>query len=69
MGAQTNKQNRNSSLELLRILSAMSIVVGHAASKGGGLLGTEGVNNVFAHFFSIGANLGSNTLAVMGFFF
>jgi len=60
---------RNSRLEFLRILAGMLIVVGHAASKGGGMLGTSGVNNIMAHIFGIGANFGSNTLAAIGFYF
>lgn len=62
-------ENRNSSLELLRIIAGVLIVIGHASSKGGGILGTIGANNVIAHIFAIGANLGSNLLAIIGFYF
>lgn len=62
-------ENRNSSLELLRIIAGILIVIGHASSKGGAMLGTTGANNVIAHIFALGANIGSNLLATIGFYF
>lgn len=62
-------KNRNSSLELLRILAGVGIVLGHAQSKGNALLFTNGMNLFWANFFAPLANIGSDVLALLGFYF
>lgn len=62
-------EKRNSNYELVRFIAAVSILLGHAASKGNGILLSTGVNNAFFHVLGCGANLGSGILAAISFWF
>lgn len=62
-------KNRDSSLELLRILAGVGIVLGHSQSKGNALLCTSGMNLFWANLFAPLANIGSDVLVLLGFYF
>ena len=62
-------EKRNSNYELVRFVAAVSILLGHAASKGNGILLSTGINNAFFHVLGCGANLGSALLAAISFWF
>lgn len=62
-------KERNSNFELIRFLAAIGILLGHSASKGQGIVNSEGINNLFFHFIGCFANMGSMLLAMISFYF
>lgn len=60
---------RNSNFELVRFLAAIGILLGHSASKGQGIINSEGINNLFFYLIGCFANMGSMLLAMISFYF
>lgn len=68
MGAPMSKQ-RQSSFELLRILSMVLIVLAHMAGHGKFAIRAAGVNLYIAQFFECGGKFWSSVLVVLGAYF
>ena len=62
-------RNRNSNIEIVRFFSAVGILLGHSASKGQGILYSDGLYNLFFHVIGCFANMGSMILAMISFYF
>ncbi len=64
-----NMKRRNSTIEAIRIVAAIGILLGHSASKGGGLDDSTGINNLVFNVIVCFANWGSIILAMISFYF
>ena len=64
-----NEINRNTNIELLRLIAAGLIVLGHFATKGGAAYIDMCSNKIIAEFVSIGGKLGVNIFIIISCYF
>lgn len=62
-------KERESNIELLRIICMMMIIGAHFVYHGGALSGTSGVNQVISSFLAIGGKVGFDCFIVISAWF